>query len=190
MAGEAGQEAVTPRAVFDCMVFLQGAGRPAGPARACFHLVEEGRVTLLVSPEILAEIRDVLTRPKILRKFPLLWAEWVEAFVRNVESKAVLLAEVPRAFTLERDRKDEPYLNLALAAGAHYLVSRDLDLLDLMADDNFRQRYPDLNILDPPAFLQAVTGPRHSEQVTGPEPEHGAEERQGPAPSSPPGGSA
>jgi putative PIN family toxin of toxin-antitoxin system len=138
------------------MVFLQGAGRPAGPARACFRLVEEGRVTLLVSTEILAEVRDVLTRPKIQRKFPLLSAGWVETFVGNVESKAVLLAEIPRAFTLERDPKDEPYLNLALAAGANYLVSHDRDLLDLMADEHFRRRYPALNILDPPAFLRAV----------------------------------
>jgi putative PIN family toxin of toxin-antitoxin system len=171
-----------PRVVFDCMVFLQGAGRPAGPARACFRLAEEDRVTLLVSPEILAEVRDVLTRPKTQRKFPLLSAEWAETFVRNIESKAVLIADVPQAFTLERDRKDEPYLNLALAAKAHYLVSRDLDLLDLMADEGFRQRYPDLTILDPPAFLQALTSHTQSAPVTGAGPAQRPEGTQGQAP--------
>jgi predicted nucleic acid-binding protein len=69
-----------PRVVFDCMVFLQGAGRPAGPARACFHLVDEHRVTLFLSAEILAEVRDVLIRPRTQRKFPLLsaaiWISW------------------------------------------------------------------------------------------------------------------
>lgn len=54
---------------------------------------------------------------------------------------------------LPRDPKDEPYLNLAVAAQATFLVSRDLDLLDLIKDAAFRQRHPDLNILDPPAFL-------------------------------------
>jgi len=113
------------------MVFLQGAGRPASPARACFRLVDEERVTLCLSAPILAEVRDVLTRPKTLRKFPLLSPEWTETFVRGAESKAVLLSEVPRVMALDRDPKDEPYLNLALAAQAQYLVSRDLDLLDL-----------------------------------------------------------
>lgn len=61
---------MTPRVVFDCMVVLQGAGRPAGPAGACLRLVDQGRVTLCVSAEVLAEVRDVLTRPKVQRKFP------------------------------------------------------------------------------------------------------------------------
>jgi putative PIN family toxin of toxin-antitoxin system len=147
-----------PGTVFDCMVFLQGAGRPASPARACFRLVDEDRVTLCLSAEILAEVRDVLTRPKTLRKFPLLSPEWVETFLQNAESKAVVCADVPKAFTLDRDPKDEPYLNLAVAVRAHYLVSRDKDLLDLMNDQSFRQRCPDLTILDPAAFLQAIAG--------------------------------
>ncbi len=146
-----------PRAVFDCMVFLQGAGRPSGPARACFRLVEEGQVTLCLSTPILAEVRDVLTRPKTLRRFPLVTPEWVETFLQNVESKALLLPEVPPTFTLERDPKDEPYLNLALAVQASYLVSRDRDLLDLMEDENLRQRHPDLTILDPASFLKALS---------------------------------
>ncbi len=148
---------MTPRAVFDCMVFLQGAGRPAGPARACFRLVDEGKVTLCVSADILAEVRDVLTRPRTQKKFPLLTPEWVEEFVKNVESKAVMIAGVPKVYTLDRDPKDEPYLNLAIATGATLLVSRDKDLLDLMNDEKFCQRYPALTILDPVAFLQTIT---------------------------------
>lgn len=162
---------MTPRAVFDCMVFLQGAGRPAGPARACLRLVDEGRVTLCLSAEILAEVRDVLARPKTLRKFPLLSPEWVEAFVENAASKAVVLTQVPKAAALERDPKDEPYLNLALAVRARYLVSRNRDLLDLMEDEGFRQSYPDLLILDPVAFLQAVAGSKEAEPGSGQESE-------------------
>lgn len=147
---------MTPRVVFDCMVFLQGAGRPAGPARACFHLVDEGRVALFLSGEIVAEIRDVLTRPKTLRKFPLLTPEWVETFLQTAEQKAITISDVSKIETLETDSKDEPYLNLAIAAKAKYLVSRDCDLLDLMADPAFRQRHPDLLILDPVEFLKEI----------------------------------
>jgi len=35
------------------------------------------------------------------------------------------------------------------------VVSRDKDLLDLMDDPDFRQRFPHLTILDPPAFLHS-----------------------------------
>ena len=147
---------MTPRVVFDCMIFLQAAGRPAGPARACLQLVEVGRAMLYVSPDILSELRDVLNRPNVLRRFPLLTPDWNEHFVQNVESKALLLTGVPKSVTIKRDPKDEPYVNLAIAISADYLVSRDQDLLVLMNDEQFRQRYPSLTILDPVTFLRTV----------------------------------
>lgn len=58
------------RAVFDCMLYLQAATNGAGPAFVCFRLVDEDKVTLCISPEILAEVRDVLSRPSIRKKFP------------------------------------------------------------------------------------------------------------------------
>ncbi len=176
MAGQADPSLVKPRAVFDCMVFLQGAGRPASPSRACIQLVDEGQIDLCLSSDILAEVRDVLTRPKTRRRFPLLSAEWVETFVQNAEHKAVVvLTVVPHAFSLERDPKDEPYLDLAVAARARYLVSRDRDLLDLMNDPQFRERFPDLIIVDPPAFLQALRQRRNRESA-----ETGMESPSGP----------
>ena len=63
-------------------------------------------------------------------------------------------SEVPEVFGLERDPKDEPYINLALASQASYLVTWDRDLLELMNDEAFRQRFPQLTILEPPALLQ------------------------------------
>jgi putative PIN family toxin of toxin-antitoxin system len=125
------------RAVFDCVILLQAAARATGPAGACLQAVRDGRLELVVSPAILDEVRDVLTRPKTLRKFPTLTLE-------DVAALAVELPDVPRVFTLARDPKDEPYINLALAANARYLVSRDNDLLDLMEDESFRSQCPDL----------------------------------------------
>ncbi len=113
----------------------------------------------------------MLTRPKTLRRFPLLTTEWVETFLQNAEHKAlVVLSDVPQAFPLERDPKDEPYLDLAVAAGARYLVSRDRDLLDLMNDAEFLGRFPDLTIVDPPAFLQALRSSRLIERFSEPWP--------------------
>ncbi len=94
------------RVVFDCMVFLQAAARSSGPAAACLHAVREGKVELVISSEIIAEIRDVLTRPRTARKFPTLTVEAVDLYVKDVESLAVSFSDVPVAMVLERDPKD------------------------------------------------------------------------------------
>lgn len=150
-----------PRAVFDCMVFLQGAMRATGPAAACFRLVDGGAVELCVSAEVLAEVREVFARPALQRRFQALAPGNVARFLAEVEGKAVLVSDVPAVFSYPRDPKDEPYVSLAAAAGASYLVTRDKDLLDLMdqeteAGKDFRQRFPGLTILDPTAFLRML----------------------------------
>jgi predicted nucleic acid-binding protein len=57
-------------AVFDCMVFLQAATKRTGPAAACLALVDDGHVQLFISVNVLEEVRDVLNRPAIRKKFP------------------------------------------------------------------------------------------------------------------------
>jgi putative PIN family toxin of toxin-antitoxin system len=151
---------MSQRAVFDCMVFLQGAMRTAGPAAACFRLVDGGVVELCVSAELLAEVKDVLARPSLQRQYKTLAPANVAKFMAEVEGKAILIPNVPPIFSYARDPKDEPYVNLAAAAGARYLVTRDKDLLDLMDEStpegrDFRHRFPGLTILDPPAFFRA-----------------------------------
>ena len=157
---------MTARVVSDCMVFLQGAARSAGPARACFEIVDQGLVTLCVSPEVLAEVRDVLSRPELVKRFPALSAEWVTAFVTSVADKALVVPDVPNAFVLPRDPKDEPYINLAVATQAEFLVSRDRDLLDLMTDAEFRRRFPALKIVDPETFLRTIRSSQESPPAT------------------------
>jgi predicted nucleic acid-binding protein len=76
------------RAVFDCMMFLQGAARRESPAGICLLLVELGAVELCISKETVDEIRNVLTRPRIRQKFSSLTDELVD---RIVESEGVNL---------------------------------------------------------------------------------------------------
>jgi putative PIN family toxin of toxin-antitoxin system len=140
--------------VFDCMVFLQAAASDRGPAFACLSLVESNHVTLSLSPAILAEVKDVLSRPKLRAKFPSLTPERVDLFLLKVASIAVVTADAPDAGFPLRDPDDLPYLNLAIATGAAYLVTRDPDLLDLMKDSAFLAQHSHLRIVDPVEFLQ------------------------------------
>ena len=149
-----------PRAVFDCMVFFQATARPTGPeARLFIDYVEDGRLALYVSDEIIEEVRDLLGRPRIRAKNPTITDESVEEFVDRVRQVAERIDPVPALFALARDPDDEPYLNLAIATSADYLVTRDNDMLDLMHDAAFRAVYPVLTILDPVALLRTLNPP-------------------------------
>ncbi len=149
-------------AVFDCMIYLQAAINEKSPAAEIFRQVESGNVLLFISNEILEEIRDVLTRPKVLFKYPHLTVESVEIFLNRVLSKAKLINKTPKHFQYSRDPKDEKYINLAVAARAHYVVSRDNDLLDLMTDfdaesKKFRQKFRWLKVVAPVEFLRILS---------------------------------
>lgn len=148
------------RVVFDCMIFLQGAVRRNGPAGACLALAEQGIIELCSSPEILAEVKH-LGRPRLRAKFPSLTEAVVAEFAEAIENMSTIYDDVPRELVFVRDPKDEPYLNLALRSRAHYLVSRDADILDLRADVDgigmtLREKCPELQIVDPEVFLMAV----------------------------------
>jgi hypothetical protein len=52
-------------AVYDCMLFFRAASRPQR-VQPLFELVDQAHVTLCLSAEVVAEIRDVLIRPKLL----------------------------------------------------------------------------------------------------------------------------
>src|SRR5262245_45998306 len=108
----------TPGVVFDAMVFLQALVNDQGPAFACQQLVDAGKLTLFLSPAVVEEVKGLADRPRLRRKFKNLTPESMDAFLEDVCALAVLLPEVPHVFSYPRDPGDEPYLNLAIAAGA------------------------------------------------------------------------
>jgi putative PIN family toxin of toxin-antitoxin system len=150
-----------PRVVFDCNVLLQAAAREKSVAAKCLNLAESGLIQICVSREVLAEAEDVLNRPKIRAHFPDLSDEIVGAFLKRLQKLSVLTHPVPKKFSYPRDEDDEPYINLAVAVGADFIVSRDRDLLDLMtghADEckEFRQRFRPLKVIEPVELLKMV----------------------------------
>jgi len=136
---------VSRKVVFDAIVYLQAVANPAGPSGACFDHVRSGTLALITSSETVAELRGLLARPNIRKKFPHLTDQMAEELVTEVERISTSLDDVPRVFEYPRDPKDEPYINLAIAADADYLTSRDKDLLDLA--DGMRQREPGWRLL-------------------------------------------
>jgi putative PIN family toxin of toxin-antitoxin system len=150
-----------PRVVFDCNVLLQAAAWEKSVAAKCLNLAESGLVQICVSREVLAEAEDVLNRPEIRSHFPDLSDEIVGAFLKRLQNLSVLIRPVPKKFSYPRDEDDEPYINLAVEAGADFIISRDRDLLDLMTGHTdeckeFRQRFRPLRVIEPTEFLRLI----------------------------------
>ena len=86
--------------------------------------------------------------------------------IATTARRAAIITQVPRAFSnmvtawcAAGDPDDAHHVNLALAASAELIISRDRDLLDLMDPSRkesveFRRRFPLLRIQDPVQFLR------------------------------------
>lgn len=151
-----------PRVVLDCRVYLQAAAREESPSAACLRLAENHYIQLFISRAIINEVENILSRDYIRAKFKTLTDASVKAFIERLRGVSDLIENVPRRFNYERrDVKDEPYINLAIETRAHYLVSRDNDLLDLMKWEKeegreFQKRFRFLKIVTPENFLATI----------------------------------
>jgi putative PIN family toxin of toxin-antitoxin system len=142
-------------AVFDCLVFLQAVISDSGPPLACLELAETRQIVLHVRRVILGEVRDVdvLSRPKIQAGVLYLRPSLSDLFLQTIDQLLMLTDNVPEVGFSIRDANDLPYLNLAIAPRANFLVRWDNDLLDLRNDPTFVSRFPWLRIVDPVTFL-------------------------------------
>ncbi len=54
-----------PRAIFDCMIYLQATANDNGVSAKILRCVDKKEITLFVSEQILNEIKDVMNRSYI-----------------------------------------------------------------------------------------------------------------------------
>lgn len=148
-------------AIFDCNIFLQTLINDESVAAKCFSLARQNRIDLFISDLTFAELIEVLSRPKILGLLSGAGPNRIQVFLDEVLAVSITINNYPRTFQFSRDPDDETYINLAIAADADFIVSRDNDLLDLMTihtaeAKEFRRRFRNLKIVGPVEFLQTV----------------------------------
>jgi putative PIN family toxin of toxin-antitoxin system len=159
------------KVVLDTGVILQAALSDLGPAYRALRLVEAGEITAYVSASLRAEYEDVLTRPAIREKNPLLTEERARAMLARLD-ECTNLVVAPRHYVIyPRDPDDERVLDLAVEVRADYVVSRDGDLLDLDADADFRRRYSFLRVVNPVTLLRELGSRRMQARPSGKLPE-------------------
>jgi len=150
-----------PSVVFDCMIYAQAMISGKGPAAACFEQVRSRGLRLVWSDYVLQEVRELPT--KLLPRLKLT-PQRVETFIDEIAPLAIHVALIADLFVNPFDPDDSHYVNLALAAGADIITSRDADLLNLMDDKRpegreFQLRFPQLRILPPEQLLEMLRRP-------------------------------
>jgi uncharacterized protein len=88
---------------------------------------EQGRYVYLVSPQMVAELNEVVNRPRLrqyMRSDPAVLLELIEADAELTPGKLVLK-------DVCRDPKDDQFIACALEGEATYLVTGDADLLEM-----------------------------------------------------------
>lgn len=154
------------RVVYDCTVLLVAAAKEKSAAAACLWLARSGYVRLFLSQDVLEELTEVLNRPKIRASFVTLTDELVSSFLDQLREVVEFVRSVPKKFTYSRDKDDEQYVNLAGAVDAHFLVSRDKDLLSLNTGHSdeckqFRQQFRPLKVIEPLDLLRHIAQTRN-----------------------------
>ena len=149
-----------PKVVFDCNVYFQATISEFGPANRCVRKAVQRTADLYCSEYTIAEFRIVCSRSDLRSRFSIT-DTGVDAMVSLIREYATLVHHVPHQYDVRSDPKDSHYVDLALAAQAHLIVSRDRDLLRLRETTNtegaeFVRRFPGLDIIEPPELLRRL----------------------------------
>jgi len=127
--------------VLDTNVLVAGLLKPFGPSAAVLRLAVAGRIRLAHDYRILAEYRDVLSRPDF--GFP---SSAIEALLTQLAEDGVAVNPAPTVDRLP-DPSDAPFWEAALASGAAALITGN--------KRHFPRPSGPMSILSPAEFLGA-----------------------------------
>jgi putative PIN family toxin of toxin-antitoxin system len=108
------------RVVLDTNVLVSGLISPSGPPGEILRLLETGLIVPCLSESILGEYREVLARPSF--QFP---GFRIALLLQRLEAVGELFTAEPIPADFP-DPRDAPFLEVALAAHADFLVTGNL----------------------------------------------------------------
>jgi putative PIN family toxin of toxin-antitoxin system len=120
------------RVVLDPGVLVSAVMTPSGYPATLWQAVVDERLELVTCPHLLAELTEVVERPKFRRYFS---TEEASAFVVEVAQRSQPMPDPFDFPATSRDRDDDYLLALASAAKVRALVSGDRDLTEIDQTD-------------------------------------------------------
>jgi putative PIN family toxin of toxin-antitoxin system len=112
------------KVVLDANLFISAFFWKGNPKRV-IDRASERLDELFISVEILDEIKDVINRPKFKAD-----RKETENYISGIKKIAILISPYEH-IDLSRDKKDNKYIDCAVAADADFIVSGDVHLLEL-----------------------------------------------------------
>ncbi|MCX5909817.1 MAG: putative toxin-antitoxin system toxin component, PIN family [Deltaproteobacteria bacterium] len=117
-----------------------------GHARGILRLASRGVVVNFISPDILREAENVLSRSK----FDLRPEQVLEIIALFKDTFEIVIPSI-RVRAISTDPEDNHVIEAAQAARAKYIISGDKHLLEL-------KKWEDIQIVSPAHFMQTVIG--------------------------------
>jgi putative PIN family toxin of toxin-antitoxin system len=112
--------------------------------RSLMQHIRDEYVTIVTCEEQLQELADTFRKPKLQKHFHSNQITTFFSFLKGVSLIVPITVIVP----LCRDPKDDYLLALSIASEAHYLVTGDLDLLEMQhINDTAIIRYTDFETI-------------------------------------------
>ncbi len=120
-----------------------------GPSAKLFEAWRKHQYFLMISKEIIEEVKRVFRYPRIVQKYHLS-QENIDAVLDLLEREAVVVSVPFEVNIIKADPDDNKILACAVASGADYIVSGDQHLLDL-------RKYQNVSIVRAKEFLEILS---------------------------------
>jgi putative PIN family toxin of toxin-antitoxin system len=115
--------------VIDTNIFVRYLIRPSAAIKELLEVRWlSDQVQVVTAPELVAELTEVLQRPKILAYIQ---PQEAQIILETIRRKAELLPPLGTVPPYTRDPKDDKFVACAIIGNAQYLVSVDEDILVL-----------------------------------------------------------
>lgn len=115
------------RVVLDANVLVSAVIAQGPSHRIVTRWLEQGSFEVIVCPMLLAEVEDVLSRPRIQKRIA---PELAERFLATLRRTAVVVLDPESVAVRTRDRSDDYLVALAGESTVDYIVTGDKDLLE------------------------------------------------------------
>jgi len=168
------EEDKKPKVIFDTTVVMQATISPKGAAGEAIRMMDEGKIDVYMTNQIRAEYEKTLResakyaqttdKPQDQQRLRNVTPEFVSAQLQRFDEKANRLVNPPQAVEYERDREDEPVLNLNERIRADFIVSGDKDLQALNENRDWKEWYPDTWVI-PPQVLEREVARWHEREA-------------------------
>lgn len=137
------------RVVFDTNLYISFLlSKGNSPILQILEAWQKGQFVVLLSPEILKEVAQVLISEKI-KKLTKLDNKEIKQFLKNIAQRAIVFEPHANYKIIQQDPADDKFLNLAIDGSAKYIVSGDQHLLKL-------NKFKKVCILNPKQFLSKI----------------------------------